>query len=119
MGDMLKKITWNDETIRRFVGSYFTEPKPHVFYNQPDDPLELEEFTAALAAGGIKIDPKALFLYETDRVYANSEALEFEPDALPWLQQLADQRGLPAADYPDSLINILYECYEYGYLQLS
>ncbi|QBC42610.1 cupin domain-containing protein [Iodobacter fluviatilis] len=119
MGEMLKNITWNDDTVRRFVGSYFTEPKPHVFYDQPDDPINIEDFASAISSGGIAIDAKALMLYESDRVYANGEALEFEPEALPFLRQLADQRKLPAADYPESLITILYECYEYGYLQLS
>lgn len=36
---ILKKISWNHDDIENFLGIYLSEPKTHVFFEQPMEPL--------------------------------------------------------------------------------
>lgn len=115
---MLAQIEWDDALVREFAGSYFSEPKPHVFYDSPDDLPDEDEFAELLAERGILLDLKSVMLFDDDHVYLNGERLDAEEEALPWLRVLANTRRLdPADDYPDALIELLYDGYADGFLQ--
>ncbi|MBM3114913.1 cupin domain-containing protein [Jeongeupia naejangsanensis] len=116
MAAMLKQIEWDDATVRRFVGRYFTEPKPHVFFDTPDDPLNFDDFAAQVAESGVVLDLKTQMLFESERIYINGDEIAAEPGAHPVLQQLADARALPAGEYDDDVLEALYACYDYGFL---
>ncbi|WP_035060682.1 cupin domain-containing protein [Andreprevotia chitinilytica] len=116
---MLQEISWNDDTIGRFIGQYFTEPKNHVVYDAPDEPLDFDEFAASVAQHGISLDLKSQMLFDAEHIYINGEAVDCEPEAIATLRELANQRSLPADDYDDSVLEVLYAYYDYGYLQLA
>lgn len=117
--DLLGQLRWDDTLLRQFIGQYFSEPKAHVFYEQPDEPLSEKKFAKQLAQEGVALDLKTQMLYEQGRFYVNGEEMEVEPDWLPVLQQLANQRRLPAGDYTAGVRAALYLCYDYGYLHLG
>lgn len=116
---MLTQLTWTDADVRKFVGRYFTEPKPHVFYTAPDDALDFDEFAAQAQAQGVYLDLKSLMLYEGEQLFINGEELEAEADAVETLRRLADSRRLPAVQYDDAVLEALYTCYDYGYLHVG
>ncbi|MFC4159088.1 JmjC domain-containing protein [Chitinimonas lacunae] len=114
---MLAQITWDEALVREFAGCYFSEPKPHVFYDSPDDLPDEDEFAAELSERGIVLDLKSVMLFDDERVYLNGEVLDSEAEALPVLRQLANERHLPPADYPEAVIEVLYQAFDDGYLQ--
>lgn len=116
---MLTELKWDDTLLRQFVGQYFTEPKPHVFFEQPDRPMTLTRFVRQLEEKGVVLDLKTIMLYEQSRFYVNGEEMAVQADGLEFLHQLANQRALPAGQYPDSVQDALYLCYEYGFLKVS
>ncbi|GAB7125555.1 cupin domain-containing protein [Silvimonas sp. JCM 19000] len=113
---LIDQLRWNEGDIRQFIGRYFSEPKTHVFYEAPEDPLDYDEFADAVATRGVVLDLKSIMLYEGAHIYINGETLEVADSALPTLRQLADARSLPAGDYNDEVIATLFDCYDYGYL---
>ncbi|GLR13627.1 hypothetical protein GCM10007907_24170 [Chitinimonas prasina] len=116
---MLQGISWDETIVRDFVGRYFSEPKAHVFYDGPDDELSEAKFARAVAKQGVALDLKSVMLFDDDHVYINGDTLEADQAAHAVLQQLANQRKLPPAKYEESVLDALYECYNYGYLQLG
>ena len=113
---LIEQLRWGQADVRQFVGRYFSEPKPHVFYQAPEDPLDYDEFAEAMAEHGITLDLKSIMLYEKDHLFINGEVLEADPAAHAVLRQLADTRNLPAGEYDATVIEALYNLYDYGYL---
>ena len=113
---LLNQLRWGDTEVRQFIGRYFSEPKPHVFYEAPHAALEYEEFAEAVAEQGVTLDLKSIMLYDEAQIFINGETMEAEPEAFTVLRQLADTRSLPAGNYDDTVIEALYNCYDYGYL---
>ncbi|WP_159670922.1 cupin domain-containing protein [Andreprevotia sp. IGB-42] len=116
---MLQQISWDDATVQRFIGEYFTEPKSHVVYEAPDDALDFDDFAEAVAEHGIALDLKSQMLFDAEHIYINGELLECAAEAMSVLQQLANARALPPGDYDDTVLDTLYECYDYGYLHVA
>ncbi|MGQ5523590.1 JmjC domain-containing protein [Chitinimonas sp. PSY-7] len=116
---MLDGIRWNEAEVREFIGHYFSEPKAHVFYDSPDEEDSEPAFARKLAKQGVQLDMKTVLLFDDARFYINGETLDAGLDAIEHLRQLANQRRLPPAVYPATLIAALYPCYQYGYLHLG
>lgn len=116
IGAMLQKIQWDKQLVARFIGGYFSEPKPHVFFDTADDLFDEAEFAKAVAQAGVWLNLKSVMLYDDSEIYLNGEPLN-TPDVLrPALQKLANNRHLPAGEYDDELLDFLYAQYELGYL---
>ncbi|WP_410498642.1 JmjC domain-containing protein [Chitinibacter sp. S2-10] len=118
ISQMLQQVKWDDNIVRQFIGRYFSEPKPHVFFDHAA-PLEFDGFAEALGEYGIRLDLKSQMIYSDEALFINGELIEFDdasPADLTALRQLADDRTLPAAQYSDELIDLLYTYHEYGYL---
>ncbi|WP_028453802.1 cupin domain-containing protein [Chitinilyticum aquatile] len=113
---MLQKVQWDESTVRRFIGRYFTEPKPHVFFRPPAHELEFDEFVDAITARGVMLDSKSQLLFEGKNFYLNGEELPAEEDCIAVLRALAHQRRLPPGEFCDTLQELLYEQYQLGYL---
>ena len=47
VAESLRRITWSRDDVRRFLGAYLTEPKAHIFFDSPDEPLEHDDFLDA------------------------------------------------------------------------
>ncbi|WP_374554163.1 ribosomal protein uL16 3-hydroxylase [Aquitalea pelogenes] len=119
VSQMLSQIVWNKDTVSDFLGHYLTEPKPHVFYDSPDDELDEDEFANEVSQHGVELDRKSLILFHQEMFYCNGEVLEIEPADVAVWQQFANQRHLSAADIRPSLLGVLYEGYLDGYWHLS
>ncbi len=39
VGRAIRKVQWDEEDVANFLGSYLSEPKPHIFFDQPAKPL--------------------------------------------------------------------------------
>lgn len=115
---MLEQIRWQRSDIERFVGSYLSEPKAHVFFEPPASPLEEDAFAHQLAAHGFALDARSILLFDEQHFYLNGELLTPPAEACPLLRQLADQRQLQAADFancPSTVCSLLYQWYVDGF----
>ncbi|HEY9102888.1 cupin domain-containing protein [Chitinimonas sp.] len=117
VASLLRGISWDDATVRDFIGRYFSEPKAHVFYDSPEDELSEAAFGRAVAKEGVMLDLKSVMLFDEGQLYINGDTLDADPAAWPTLRQLANQRQLPPGKYPPEVLTALHICYEYGYLQ--
>jgi 50S ribosomal protein L16 3-hydroxylase len=72
VADTLQRITWGREDVRSFLGVYLTEPKAHIFFDSPDEPLEHEEFLNACAQG-YRLDARSLLLFSAGQFFINGE----------------------------------------------
>lgn len=116
ISEMLQKITWDEKNVTEFIGRYFSEPKPHVFFDQTDDLLDFDDFAAAAVEQGVVLDLKSQMLYTDDCLYMNGEVMECGPESIVALQRLANTRKLAADHYDEHLLETLFTYYEYGYL---
>ena len=115
VSEMLQSIQWDKSTVADFLGHYLTEPKAHVFYDAPDEPLDEDAFVQALAEQGLWLDLKSQILFTEQQVYANGEIQEADAaDRADW-ETLANRRRLPAGQYSESLTEALYEGYLNGF----
>ena len=114
---MIRSVRWEAELVERFVGSYLTEPKPHVFFDRPRHPLSLREFGLAAARRGVRLDPRSQILYDERHVYVNGTALDWPARRVQALKRLANSRRLGGADVNGvGWVLLLYRWYCDGYL---
>ncbi|MBL8490160.1 MAG: cupin domain-containing protein [Rhodocyclaceae bacterium] len=114
---MLDAIRWNRETVKDFLGSALSEPKPHVFFDHPVRPLSAERFAASIAARGLRLDLRTRLLYAGTRFYINGEAAEVPAADRARLRALADRRRLPAGEsWSEAGRTLLHDWYLCGFL---
>lgn len=117
VGNAIRKIRWDDEDVANFLGSYLSEPKPHIFFDGPARPLSAARFAEAVQKRGVTLDLKTLMLCQDHTVFVNGEAYRVRKNDYRVLRELADARRL-AADtaLTDDALELLYEWYLDGYL---
>lgn len=113
----IKQVRWDKEDIANFLGCYLSEPKPHIFFDAPEQPLSPAKFRQALHKNGVKLALKSQMLCHARWIFMNGEAHQAcEPD-YSLLRTLADERELPAVkDCSAELIEPLYQWYLDGYI---
>ncbi|WP_205700373.1 ribosomal protein uL16 3-hydroxylase [Crenobacter intestini] len=115
VAELLSQVRWDRSTVADFLGHYLTEPKPHVFYEGPDEELDEDAFAEAVAAHGVVLDAKTQLLYGGGVLYCNGERLEgADPSVVEW-QQLANQRRLAPVQAGHDMLEVLYQGYLDGY----
>lgn len=118
--DTLKRITWTRDDVRGFLGAYLTEPKPHIFFDSPDDPLEHDEFLDACENAGYRLDARSLLLFADDHFFLNGEPVPVEVGDRAIMQCLANERHLSTiADLSEEGIALLYDWYCCGFAHPS
>ncbi|MDC7702584.1 ribosomal protein uL16 3-hydroxylase [Vogesella indigofera] len=117
VGRILSQISWDRHTVTDFLGHYLTEPKPHVFYEAPEEELDEDEFAAAVVATGVELDLKTLILYADDMLYCNGEALPVPAGDVAAWQQLANRRRISPQQLSPSMMPLLLEGYHTGWWQ--
>lgn len=118
--DTLKRITWTRDDVRGFLGAYLTEPKPHIFFDSPDDPLEHDEFLDACENAGYRLDARSLLLFADDHFFLNGEPVPVEVGDRAIMQRLANERHLSTiADLSEEGIALLYDWYCCGFAHPS
>jgi 50S ribosomal protein L16 3-hydroxylase len=84
----LQRALADPNAVARALGVLMTEPKPQVWFD-PGMPL--------LEAGGLRLDRRSRMAYDDRHVFINGEAFIAGGRDARLLQQLADERQLPAA----------------------
>ncbi|MGA7178717.1 MAG: cupin domain-containing protein [Thiobacillaceae bacterium] len=118
--DMIGRIRWSKNDVAEFVGEYLSEPKPHVYFNPPDKPMGRATFGNAVARRGVTLDAKSRLLFTGKRFFINGEMLLASGLEARVLKALADRRHLaPPADLPADLLDLFYDWYKTGWLQVE
>jgi 50S ribosomal protein L16 3-hydroxylase len=119
-------IRWSQAEVVRFLGSYLTEPKPHVFFEPPRRALSLHVFTRRALRAGVALALKTQMLYAGSAMFINGESVPVDSGGAASrrlrarLHELADARRLqPSHEDPAALFAHLYAWYRAGYLSLS
>jgi 50S ribosomal protein L16 3-hydroxylase len=113
----IRKVRWDNEDVANFLGSYLSEPKPHIYFEAPARPLSEERFAQAVQAKGVTLDLKTQMLCRDATVFVNGEAFPVGPTSYRVLRELSDRRELPAATrLPREAAALLHEWYLDGYL---
>jgi 50S ribosomal protein L16 3-hydroxylase len=90
-----KSIQPSKADFEQVVGSYLSEPKPHVWFAQAAPAKGKSPFKSAMV-GSVTLAPATQMLYGKRALYVNGEVLmwnEFSAQERAWLKQLTDQRG--------------------------
>ena len=115
----VRKVQWDDEDIANFLGSYLSEPKPHIFFDAPAKPLSTARFEQALQTRGVALDLKTQMLCHGDTVFINGDSHPVGKGSYRALRELADTRQLAAsAKLTGEALALLYEFYLDGYIGL-
>ena len=116
----INRLTWSKDDIAQFLGSYLTEPKPHIFFDPPARPLSLAKFHQAVEKKGLHLSLKTQLLFAGERLFINGEEVSAKGAALKLLSRLADERVLsgPMA-LPPAAGEMLYDWYQAGYVLLG
>jgi 50S ribosomal protein L16 3-hydroxylase len=113
---MLEKIRWNPEQVADFLGRYLTEPKAHVFYDPPEEPLSRRAFGTRLKSEGFRLDARSILLFAGERFYLNGEPVTVPAGEAETVRTLADHRALPPATaWTAPLADCLFEWYCDGF----
>lgn len=117
---MLKEINWNTQDIGRFLGQYLTEPKPHVVFSPPRQPLALRDFMRQIKSRGVHLDLKSQMLVYRNMFFMNGENCELVGRGRRVIAALADQRELaPRTVLDGAAQDLLYQWYGAGYIKIG
>lgn len=78
------------------LGEYMTEPKPSVWFDEPD-----QEWDGAAAKAGhsaIALNARTRMMYDSDHIFINGESYRAKGADAALMQRLADQRQLGASE---------------------
>jgi 50S ribosomal protein L16 3-hydroxylase len=119
---LLKDVRWDEQTVGRFIGTYLSDPKAHVFFDPPAAPMTLAMFRKRAAKHGVRLDLRSQLLYDDTHVYVNGTAMPSPRNGREALRRLADDRALSpnaAARLSPATAAILYNWYRDGYVHAS
>ena len=115
----IAKVKWDDEDVANFLGSYLSEPKPHIYFDVPARPLSAARFELALNTHNVELDLQTQMLCDNRSVFMNGESHEVGKASYRQLRELADTRELPSASkLTREAVELLHEFYLDGYLKL-
>lgn len=112
----LQKIKWNRSDIENFLGIYLSEPKSHVFFDQPVKPLAPHLFLQQIKKNGVQLNLKSRMLSGDNKLFINGEAYNVSANVYKTLIQLADNQELSPSHIDEEIGRILYEWYVSGYI---
>ncbi|MCP4636366.1 MAG: cupin domain-containing protein [Methyloversatilis sp.] len=116
---VLKGITWTRKDVEAFLGSYLSEPKPHVFFDAPDEALTPKRFAAAVTKKGVRVDGRTLLLRSGRQFWVNGEPVELPAGSHDALKALASARRLDRVPDEAALIELLYDWYDAGFIHVG
>jgi len=117
VGRAIRRVKWDDEDVANFLGSYLSEPKPHIFFDAPARPLTEARFGHAVQKYGVTLSLKTQMLCHGSSVFINGDAYPVGQGSYRILRDLADARILPASSkLTREAVDLLYQWYLDGYL---
>jgi 50S ribosomal protein L16 3-hydroxylase len=109
--------------MRKFIGCYLTEPKAHIVFDAPEEPISAQGFESLVAQHGLELDLKTRMLYDNTHVFVNGEACAEIRGSRRLLRELANQRKLAAVKCAGlrsgALGTWFYQCYRDGILGVA
>jgi 50S ribosomal protein L16 3-hydroxylase len=116
----LTRLRWSAKDVAEFLGSYLTEPKPHVTFTRPRSALAVGAFERRARKHGIELAPATRMLYRHRSLFINGEVVACARPALPVFRKLANERALtPPFVMPAEARKPLYDWYAAGYIRLT
>ena len=113
----IDQVQWTRREVEAFIGTYLSEPKPHVRFTSPARPLGPRAFERTCVRTGLRLAPATGMLYRRGRLYVNGEMIVMTGSTRRMLEQLADDRALPArTSFTGEAVALLYTWYRAGYL---
>ncbi len=116
VGQALQAIRWDRSDVLACVGTYLSEPKPHLFFTPPESPLPRARFLGQVARQGLRLDPKSRVLFRGRRVFFNGETRAFTAAVVRLFAALGDSRRLPPGPLPAEAADWLYDAYRAGWV---
>jgi len=116
---ILNKIQWKQADVERFLGIYLTEPKPHVFYEPPLNPLSKDRFIQQTKKVGVQLDLKSQMLVIKNKFFINGDVHIASDSSCYILETFAsDQKLTLCHDVGEEISDLFYQWYLYGYILL-
>ncbi|MEW6562148.1 MAG: cupin domain-containing protein [Pseudomonadota bacterium] len=113
----IRQIRWDREDVANFLGCYLSEPKPHIFFDAPEEPLPPAKFKRAAQTHGLELDLKTQMLCQGHSIFINGTSQTLNETDYATLRELADARTLATGpQLTDGAWEFLYEAYVDGYL---
>ncbi len=121
--DRLARVRWTRNDVEAFTGRYFSEPKPHVFFDTPRT-LSQAQFTTRAGGRGLALDLKTTMLYRRGLGFICGEAFAMPVARRALFVRLANDRMLEAssvaeASSDDMSFALLYAWYCQGWLHIA
>lgn len=117
---MLRSIRWPRRAVERFLGEHLTEPKAHVWFDPPEQPLAFAPFREHARTRGIRLGMKSRMLFRGEHVFINGESIVVPPSERKALRTLADRReAAPFASASQWAAHTIYTWYRNGYVELA
>jgi 50S ribosomal protein L16 3-hydroxylase len=116
---LIRKVRWDRGTIGEFLGSYLSEPKPHVFFDPPRRPMSFARFAAQARDHGIALALRSKMLFRGARFYLNGETYAACRGDIAALRELADHRAAKLARLSNNGLQQVYEWYLAGFIILN
>lgn len=117
---VIEQFKFGRDDIAQFLGSYLSEPKPHIFFDPPARPMSLAKFQAGAAKRGVRLALQSQMLFSGANLFLNGEQVRVAGAARKALIALADQRSLPSPlRLPETAWDLLYDWYQAGYIVLG
>ena len=108
------------------LGEVLSEPKPHIIFTGPSNPLDFEDFSTKCSQNGLKSSAKTRLILDSNTVYCNGEQLTSKNDskkAFATWELFANQRALSAkqcqtAFKSEDFAELIYEGYLDGWFEI-
>ncbi len=114
---IIRRIKWTKHDITNFLGSYLSDPKPHIFFDPPTKPLRRDRFKRAIQNYGVAMTLKTQMLCHNGMVFINGMAHTVNKYDYRKLRSLADARQLDSAvGLSQEAFELLYLWYTDGYI---
>lgn len=113
---VLEAIRWSRKEVESFLGGYLSEPKPHVFFDPPEEALSAKRFARQVATQGVRLDGRTLLLRSGRQFWINGEPVDVPSGAAELLRELASARRLARIPAHAGALDLLYEWYCDGFL---
>ena len=100
------------------LGEYMTDPKPGVWFDEPQQPWEGDVLKTGKAQ--VTLDARTRMIYDADHVFINGESYRAKGADALLMHRLADQRKLAGHELGKagaSAVELLGDWYESGWLQ--
>ena len=117
---ILGDISWTRRDVAKFLGGYLTEPKPHVVFAPPRNPLSESAFSRASRRDGVELALASLMLYGKADLFINGEQYKMHKSLANPMRCLADAHRLAGHRIPwkGQVTELLYRWYRAGYICL-